>query len=93
MVKHKACGAVCVSTRSLGHTSQEQSRSLLTSSQLARGSSVAFLINWQALATWLFSDASLDFLACQFFSLMLILLIGYKQQGGVYHVVIAVQNG
>jgi len=54
---------------------------------------VAFLINWQALATWLFSDASLDFLACQFFSLMLILLIGYKQQGGVYHVVIAVQNG
>ena len=37
---------------------------------------MAFLINWKALATWLFSDASLDFLACQFFALMLLLLIG-----------------
>jgi hypothetical protein len=76
MVKHKACGAVCVSTRSLGHTTKEQSRSLLTSSQLARGSNVAFLTNWKALAAWLFSNASLDFLACQFFALMLLLLIG-----------------
>jgi len=37
---------------------------------------VAFLTNWKALATWLCSDASLDFLACQFFALMLLLLIG-----------------
>ncbi len=37
---------------------------------------MAFLINWKALATWLFSDASFDFLACQFFALMLLLLIG-----------------
>ena len=37
---------------------------------------MVFLTNWKALATWLFSDASLDFLACQFFALMLLLLIG-----------------
>jgi len=37
---------------------------------------VAFLTNWKALVTWLCSDASLDFLACQFFALMLLLLIG-----------------
>ena len=37
---------------------------------------MAFLTNWKALAAWLFSNASLDFLACQFFALMLLLLIG-----------------
>ena len=37
---------------------------------------MAFLTNWKALASWLFSNASLDFLACQFFALMLLILLG-----------------